>query len=58
MLQHRASLGRGWQIVYYAFDLLELEAEDLKGRPLSERKKRLQQVISGLEIRYNARKGA
>ena len=38
MLQHRASLGRDWQIVYYAFDLLELEGEDLKGRPLSERK--------------------
>jgi bifunctional non-homologous end joining protein LigD len=54
MLQHRASLGRDWQIVYYAFDLLELEGEDLKDRPLSERKKRLQQVISGSEIRYNA----
>ena len=37
MLQHRASLGRDWQIVYYAFDLLELEDEDLKGRPLSDR---------------------
>jgi ATP-dependent DNA ligase len=47
MLQHRASLGRDWQIVYYAFDLLELEGEDWKGRPLSERKKRLQQVIWG-----------
>jgi bifunctional non-homologous end joining protein LigD len=54
MLQHRASLGRDWQIVYYAFDLLELEGEDLKSRPLSQRKKRLQQVISGSEIRYNA----
>jgi ATP-dependent DNA ligase len=54
MLQHHASLGRDWQIVYYAFDLLELEGEDLKGRPLSERKKQLQQVISGSEIRYNA----
>jgi bifunctional non-homologous end joining protein LigD len=38
MLQHRASVGRDWQIVYYAFDLLELEGEDLKGRPLLERK--------------------
>jgi bifunctional non-homologous end joining protein LigD len=37
-----------------AFDLLELEGEDLKGRPLLERKKRLQQLISGSEIRYNA----
>jgi bifunctional non-homologous end joining protein LigD len=54
MLQHRASLGRDCQIVYYAFDLLELEGEDLKGRSLIDRKKRLQQVISGSEIRYNA----
>jgi bifunctional non-homologous end joining protein LigD len=54
MLQHRASLGRDWQIVYYAFDLLELEGEDLKGRPLLERKKQLQQIISGSEIRYSA----
>jgi hypothetical protein len=38
MLQNRASLARDWQIVYYAFDLLELEGEDLKRRPLAERK--------------------
>ena len=43
MLQNRASLGRDWQIVYYAFDLLELEGEDWKARPLTERKGRLQQ---------------
>jgi bifunctional non-homologous end joining protein LigD len=55
MLQHRASLGRNWQIVYYAFDLLELEGEDLKVRPLTERKKRLQQVISGSEIYVTTR---
>ena len=54
MLQNRASLGRNWQIVYYASDLLELEGEDLKGRPIYERKKRLQQVVSGSEVRYNA----
>ena len=51
-IAHR--LGRNWQIVYYAFDLLELEGEDLKGRPLYERKKRLEQVVSGSEVRYNA----
>ena len=54
MLQNRASLGRDWQIVYYAFDLLELEGEDWKGRPLTERKQRLRQVLSGSEVRYNA----
>jgi bifunctional non-homologous end joining protein LigD len=54
MLQNRASLGRNWQIVYYAFDLLELEGKDWKTRPLTERKERLKQVLSGSEVRYNA----
>ena len=54
MLQNRASLGRDWQIVYYAFDLLEFEGEDWKARPLTERKKRLQQLLSYSEVRYNA----
>lgn len=54
MLQNRASLGRDWQIVYYAFDLLELEGEDWKARPLTERKQRLQKLLSGSEVRYNA----
>jgi bifunctional non-homologous end joining protein LigD len=54
MLQNRASLGRDWQIVYYAFDLLELDGKDWKTRPLTERKERLQQVLSGSEVRYNA----
>ena len=54
MLQNRAALGQDWQIVYYAFDLLELDGEDLKNRPLIERKARLQQVLSGSEVRYNA----
>jgi bifunctional non-homologous end joining protein LigD len=54
MLQNRASLGRNWQIVYYAFDLLELEGKNWKTRPLTERKERLKQVLSGSEVRYNA----
>lgn len=29
-LQNRASLGRAWHIVYYSFDLLNLEGEDLR----------------------------
>jgi bifunctional non-homologous end joining protein LigD len=54
MLQNRASLGRNWQIVYYAFDLLELEGKDWKTRPLTERKERLQQVVFASQVRYNA----
>ena len=30
VLQHRSSLGRDSHIVYYAFDLLNLEGEDLR----------------------------
>jgi bifunctional non-homologous end joining protein LigD len=37
-LQNRASLGNDWQIVYYAFDLLNLEGEDWTQKPLHERK--------------------
>src|SRR5438874_11082216 len=33
-LQNRASSGRTWQIVYYAFDLLNLDGEDWTKRPL------------------------
>ena len=47
-----------WQIVYYAFDLLELEGDDLKNRPLAERKARHQQVLSGSEGRYHAEPGS
>jgi bifunctional non-homologous end joining protein LigD len=41
MLQNRASLPRGWNLVFYAFDLLQLDGKDLKDRPLSERRELL-----------------
>jgi bifunctional non-homologous end joining protein LigD len=57
VLQNRKKLGRGWSIVYYAFDLLSVEGKDLLHRPLRDRKARLNEVIetsgSGV-IRYNA----
>jgi bifunctional non-homologous end joining protein LigD len=34
MLQNRAHLPVGWLLVYYAFDLLHLDGEDLQSRPL------------------------
>ena len=40
-LQNRASLGRDWQVVYYAFDLLNFEGENWTKKPLRERKKKL-----------------
>jgi bifunctional non-homologous end joining protein LigD len=54
MLQNRASLGRDWQIVYYAFDLLNLDGKSLERTPLIERKHKLKVVIDGSDLRYNA----
>src|SRR5215471_11809258 len=45
MLQNRALLPRGWSLVYYAFDLLHLNGQDLKSRPLRERRALLEKVI-------------
>jgi bifunctional non-homologous end joining protein LigD len=53
-LQNRARAGREWQILYYAFDLLNIEGDDWTGKPLQERKARLREVVSGSEVRYNA----
>ena len=53
-LQNRASLTSEWQVVYYAFDLLNLEGEDLKRLPLQERKARLQRLLGGPSVRFNA----
>jgi bifunctional non-homologous end joining protein LigD len=54
MLQNRASLGRDWQVVYYAFDLLHINGEDLQQEPLVRRKERLRDVLDGSDVRYNA----
>ena len=57
VLQNRKTLGRGWTVVYYAFDLLNLDGEDLQQVPLHERKARLKTLIAktGLPIlRYSA----
>ena len=53
-LQNRASSGRTWQIVYYAFDLLNLDGEDWTKRPLNERKRKLRELIADSGVRYNA----
>jgi bifunctional non-homologous end joining protein LigD len=48
-LQHR-SAHPGYAIVFYAFDLLHLDGEDLTGLPLDERKARLPRVVDGSGI--------
>jgi bifunctional non-homologous end joining protein LigD len=37
------------EAMLYAFDLLELDGEDLRARPLSDRKKRLARLLGGLK---------
>ncbi|MFL6499394.1 MAG: non-homologous end-joining DNA ligase [Candidatus Udaeobacter sp.] len=53
-LQNRASLGKEWQVVYYAFDLLNFEGEDWTKKPLHERKEKLRAILEGSDVRYNA----
>jgi bifunctional non-homologous end joining protein LigD len=53
-LQNRASLGRDWQIVYYAFDLLNFEGKDWTEKPLHERKEKLREILHDSGVRYNA----
>jgi bifunctional non-homologous end joining protein LigD len=52
-LQHRKS-GPPATIVYYAFDLLQHEGEDLKPRPLAERKTQLARLLEGTAVRLSA----
>jgi bifunctional non-homologous end joining protein LigD len=54
VLQNRKMLGRGWSIVYYAFDLLELDGGDLLAWPLHQRKAKLKEIIAGTQVRYSA----
>ena len=53
-LQNRASLRRDWQIVYYAFDLLNFEGEDWTKKPLHQRKEKLRALLEDSDVRYNA----
>jgi bifunctional non-homologous end joining protein LigD len=45
MLQNRALLPRRWSLVFYAFDLLYLNGQDLKAFPLKERRALLEKVL-------------
>jgi bifunctional non-homologous end joining protein LigD len=47
-LQDALSTGRG-SLTYYLFDLLELDGENLRRRPLKERKERLRELLGGIK---------
>ncbi len=53
-LQNRASAGRNYKIVYYAFDLLNLDGRDWTKKSLRERKEKLRDVLDSTNVRYNA----
>jgi bifunctional non-homologous end joining protein LigD len=48
-LQHRVA-HRGFAVVFYAFDLVHLDGDDLTSVPLAERKARLPRLIDGSGI--------
>jgi bifunctional non-homologous end joining protein LigD len=45
--------GGRWHILYYAFDLLSVEGEDLKALPLEKRKEKLKTVLRGSDVRLS-----
>ncbi|WP_371345021.1 DNA ligase D [Ancylobacter sp. IITR112] len=55
LLQHDLAEGRADRFLFYAFDLLHLDGRDLTGRPLTERKQLLEQMLAGADdgLRYS-----
>ncbi len=54
MLQHRGTPGKKRRVVYYAFDLLNLNGRDLRRLPLEERKELLAKVVTGSAVLLSA----
>jgi bifunctional non-homologous end joining protein LigD len=52
LLQNRKSAAEA--VVYYAFDLLHLNGEDWRKRPLTERKAMLEKLVAGTAVRFSA----
>jgi bifunctional non-homologous end joining protein LigD len=46
LLQNALSERKTGEVVYYVFDLLELEGKDMRNEPLSERKRQLKELLS------------
>jgi bifunctional non-homologous end joining protein LigD len=51
-LQNRSS--RSPRVIYYAFDLLQLDEEDLKAEPLEVRREHLESLVAGTGVRLSA----
>ncbi len=53
-LQHRTALASHHRLVYFAFDLLNLNGKDLCDLPLDVRKKELAKVLAGSRVQLSA----
>jgi len=53
MLQNRAKLPKGWQLLYYAFDLLYLNGKDIRLLPLKERRASLEKLLEGSPVKFS-----
>ena len=53
-LQAALSEGKSDALVFFAFDLLFADGEDLRALPLSERKERLKDLLDGLKGKHQA----
>jgi len=54
VLQNRGKLPPGHQLIYYVFDLLFLNGQDLKRKPLSERRAALPQILKNTRVLFSA----
>jgi bifunctional non-homologous end joining protein LigD len=54
MLQHRTALASHNRLVYFAFDLLNLNGKDLCNLPLDVRKKELAKLVAGARVQLSA----
>ena len=53
-LQAALSEGKSEKLIFYAFDLLFADGEDLRALPLSDRKERLKDLLDGLKGKHAA----
>jgi len=54
VLQNRGKLPPGHQFAYYVFDLLFLDGQDLKRKPLAERRAALPQILAHTRVLFSA----
>src|SRR5262249_30977445 len=54
VLQHRGKLAAGHQLIYYVFDFLFLNGQDLTRKHLCERRAALPQILANARVLFSA----